>query len=107
MNARVVRLTELVSRSAVSCSCPLDDVCKADRQGTSVRPTNATSLRRKREDGQDGCLSALPVSSESGVSWLKLVPFVRPTEVHWSLDGHLYLDRLYTPKSALEMRHYP
>jgi hypothetical protein len=55
------------------------DVLKADRQGASVRPTNGTSLRKLGQSGQDGWLPILPISSESDLSWLKLVPFVRPT----------------------------
>ncbi len=49
------------------------------RQPTSVGRTNGTSLRRKRENGRDRCLPALPSSTDSGLNCLKLVPFVERT----------------------------
>jgi hypothetical protein len=69
MNARVVRPTELVSRSAVSCSCPLDDVCKADRQGTSVRPAEAI-LFRSMEPKEFGNVATGPAVAPVAVARL-------------------------------------
>ncbi len=40
----------------------------------------APAIRHKRENARDRCLPTLPISSESGLRWHKLVPFVGRTE---------------------------